>query len=268
MSPNDEGGACEQITALVLARDEERHVGDCLRSLAWTHEQIVLVDAATRDRTREIARQLGARVEERVFDDFAAQRQAALGHAATAWVLFVDADERVTVPLRDEILARLGEPPEHVGYWIPRENYLCGRLVRGGGWYPDYQLRLLRRVSARLDARRVVHEVAVLDGTAGYLSQPLIHLSYESVRSFAQKQGVYCALEAERWLRTYGRPRRRALVGQPLRELWRRLVVLRGYQEGLLGVALSVILAWYTGRAIWLARQTHAAPDNAKAATY
>lgn len=253
-------GCRPRLAAAVIARDEEAMIGACLDSVAWADERLVLVDAATRDATREVSRRHGARVEERRFDDFAGQRQAALGLADGDWVLFVDADERVTAALRDEVLATVRDPGDRVGFWIPRHNYMVGRLVRGGGWFPDEQLRLLKRGAVRFDPARVVHERALLDGPAGHLRQPFEHLSHASLAEFVRKQEQYCQLDARRWLATFGRPRRRALLGQPARELWRRYVRLQGYREGLLGVQLSIVLAWYAGKSVWLARRLSRPP--------
>jgi len=243
------------LTAAVLARDEERNLPDCLTSLSFADEVLVLVDSATRDRTREVALAHSARVEEQSFENFASQRDAGLRLASGEWVLFVDADERVTPSLRDEVLGRIAVPAGCRGFWIPRVNYLMGREVRYAGWYPDHQLRLLERTAAHFDPARVVHELAVVDGPVGYLDAPLIHHNYRSLREFVSKQERYCHLDAQRWLETHGRPRLRAVVGQPLREFWRRFVTLSGYREGLLGLVLSALLAWYAGKAVWLARQ-------------
>jgi hypothetical protein len=250
------------LTAAVIARDAAILIGDCLASIAFADEVLVLVDAATRDATREIARAHGARVEVRGFDTFAAQRDAALQLARGEWVLFVDADERVSPELRSEVLTRIAEPADRRGFWIPRLNYLMGRIVRHAGWYPDYQLRLLRRGSAHFDPLRVVHELPIVDGEVGYLEQPFVHLNYRSLAEFVRKQERYCRLDAERWLKTYGRrPRGRALVGQPLREFWRRYVSLRGFRDGPLGLVLSAVLAYYAGKAIWLARSAERGPQ-------
>jgi glycosyltransferase involved in cell wall biosynthesis len=244
------------LTAAVIARDEELMLGDCVQSLGFADERLVLVDAATRDRTREIARGLGARVEERVFDNFAAQRDAALALASGDWVLFVDADERVTPDLRTEVLSTIDQPGGRRGFWIPRHNYLLGRVIRHAGWFPDYQLRLLERGAAHFDPLRVVHEEAIVDGPVGHLRQPLVHLNYRSLGEFIAKQERYCPFEAQAWLSRFGRPRRRALIGQPLREFWRRYVLLQGVREGTLGLVLSVLLAYYAGKAVWLARRS------------
>lgn len=244
-----------RLTAAIIARDEEADLADCLRSVAFADDVLVVVDAATRDATREVARAQGARVAERVFDNFAAQRDAALAIAEGDWVLFVDADERVSPLLRDEVLRRIADPAGNRAFWIPRLNQLMGRVVRNGGWFPDYQLRLLERAAAHFDPARVVHEVAIVDGQVGHLEQPLVHYNYRTLGEFVRKQERYCHLDAQRWAMTFGRPRRRAVVGQPLREFWRRFVTLRAYREGLLGLLLSVLLAFYAGKAVWLARR-------------
>jgi (heptosyl)LPS beta-1,4-glucosyltransferase len=246
------------LTAAVIARDEEDTLGDCLRSVAFADERLVLLDSATRDRTRDVAVQHGARVQERTFDNFAAQRDAALSFATSDWVLFVDADERVTPSLRDEVLARIADPEGRRAFWVPRHNYLLGHLVRYAGWFPDYQLRLLERRAAHFDPIRVVHEVALVDGPVGHLREPLVHFNYRSLAEFVRKQERYCALDAERWLRTFGRPRRRALLAQPGREFWRRYVQLRGFREGNLGLVLSLLLAYYAGKTVFLARRRSA----------
>jgi glycosyltransferase involved in cell wall biosynthesis len=246
------------LTAAVIARDEERSIAGCLGSIAFADERLVLVDAATLDRTREIARANGARVEERSFDNFAAQRDAALDLAHGDWVLFVDADERVSSALCQEVLTVIAAPNGKRGFWIPRHNYLMGRVVRHAGWFPDYQLRLLQRGAARFDPQRVVHELAVVDGEVGHLHEPLIHFNYSSLREFVLKQERYCRLEAHRWLATHGRPRARALIGQPAREFWRRYVNLEGYREGPLGLVLCGVLAYYAGKTIFVARRMSA----------
>jgi glycosyltransferase involved in cell wall biosynthesis len=244
-----------RLTAAIIARDEARMLGDCLRSVAFADERLVLVDAATRDATREVASALGARLAERSFDNFAAQRDAALALASGDWVLFVDADERVTPALQAEVLASIARPSGCRGFWIPRHNYVMGRVVRHAGWFPDFQLRLLERGAAHFDPRRVVHEVAIVNGPIGHLREPFVHYNYRNLAEFIARQERYVSLEAERWRATFGQPRPRALIGQPLREFWRRYVTLEGYREGGLGFVLSALLAYYAGKAVWLARR-------------
>jgi hypothetical protein len=256
----------QQLTAAVIARDEEGQIGGCLAALAWADARLVLVDAATRDRTAELAERAGARVAQRPFVDFASQRNAALALARTPWVLFVDADERVTPALRAEVESVLRKPDGPAGFWIPRRNHLLRRVVRGGGWFPDYQLRLLRRDAAHYEPTSLVHEVASLAGPSGCLTEPLDHLSHRTLADFTRKQERYCALAARRWSAEHGRPRFRALVGQPIREFWRRYVTLAGYRDGTVGLELSLVCAWYAGKAVWLARSISSPPGPPLAA--
>lgn len=242
-----EDSAVPRLAAVVLAHDEARHIGDCLDSLAWADE-LVVFDDLSGDATVEIATQRGARVVRRRLDNFAAQRNAALDAVQAEWVFFVDADERCTPGLADEVrraIARDGIEARD-GWWVPRHNIMIGHTMRGGGWFPDYQLRLLRRGRARYDPERPVHEVVVLDGEAGYLEHPLTHYNYDSVRQFRAKMGRYTRYESQ-ILRSRGvRPRRWTYLSMPAREFWRRFVVLGGYRDHMYGLLFCGLMAWYT----------------------
>lgn len=243
-----ESPARPDVSAAVLARDEERFLDDCLASLGWADELLVVVDSASRDGTLEIARRHTPHVHLRPFVSFPEQRNAALELARSQWVLFVDADERVSPELAAEVRQVLAAAPTVDGFWIPRRNFICGREVRHAGWWPDEQLRLLRRSRARFDPAQVVHEVAILASGAGRLRHPLVHLNYDSLAEFRAKQERYSRLEAERLFLQGVRPRLRSYLGQPAREFWRRYVSLQGYREGWLGLALSALLAYATLR--------------------
>lgn len=236
-----------KLAAVVLTKDEERHIGDCLDSLSWADERMVFDDFST-DGTVEIARAAGARVLQRALDDFAAQRNAALQAVETEWVLFVDADERVTPDLAEEVqqvIAYKGNRAR-TGWWIPRHNYMIGHRMRGGGWYPDRQLRLLRRAKARYDPDRPVHEVPLLDGEAGYLENAFVHYNYDTVAQFRHKMGRYTDLEAEILYDQGVRARPWTYLTMPLREFWRRFVTLQGYRDHVYGLLFCGLMAWYT----------------------
>lgn len=236
------------ITAAIIARDEEVHLGPCLDALDWTDERLVLLDSRTRDRSAAVAASRGARVETREFTTFPAQRNSALDRVSTPWVIFVDADERATPSLAAEARSRIDSagPDAPVGYWIPRRNYIWGGWIRHGGWSPDYQLRLLKVDRVRYDEGRDVHELAVLDGTEGYLDEALIHYNYDRFQQFIAKQRAYCALDARRLVRAGFRPRPHNLVLQPAREFRRRYLTLEGRRDGWRGLVLSVLLAGYS----------------------
>jgi glycosyltransferase involved in cell wall biosynthesis len=210
-----------------------------------------------------VARELADRMEIATFGSFAAFRNLALDRCRGDWVFFVDADERVSPALVQEIrevvaesehLRALAPAQAPVGYWTPRHNLVCGRLVRGGGWSPDYQLRLLRRTQARYDEARPVHEVVKLDGPDARLTERLLHFNYETLGQFLAKQRAYTHLEAE-GLRLSGTTFRwRALLGQPLREFFRRYLGLGGWRDGPLGLFLCGAMAYYAFRRVQLVR--------------
>jgi glycosyltransferase involved in cell wall biosynthesis len=231
------------ISGVVLALNAEGLIDDCLASLSWTDEQVVLVDAETTDATSQRAAEAGARVHHRTFTTFADQRNAALELASGEWTLFVDSDERVTPALAQEIRETVEKDALPVGYWVPRRNIICGRWVKNAGWYPDYQLRLLRRSHARYDDNLPVHEVATLNGASGSLTQPLVHLNYRSLAEFWLRQRRYARLAAKGMLIRGEHPRARSVIGQPTREFLRRYMEQGGYKEGALGLALCTMVA-------------------------
>ncbi|MCX2727139.1 glycosyltransferase [Thermomicrobium sp. 4228-Ro] len=235
------------LSVIVLTLNEERHLPGCLESVRGLGRQLVVVDSGSTDRTVEIAQAAGAEVVTHRFVDFPSQRNAALALAREPWVLFVDADERVTPQLAEEIRAALAQGDERVaGFWIPTQNWMWGKWIRGGGWWPDEHLRLLRVGRARYRSEITVHEVVELDGEARHLASPLVHLNYDSRREFVRKQLSYARLAARSLVLQGRRPRRRTFLGQPLREFWRRFVTLRGYRDGLDGLFLATMMAFAT----------------------
>ncbi|MBN1658077.1 MAG: glycosyltransferase family 2 protein [Anaerolineae bacterium] len=235
------------VAAVVLTLDEARHIAACLDTLAWADERVV-VDDMSGDATVAIATQRGVRIVHRRLDNFAAQRNAALDAVDAEWVFFVDADERCTPALADEVrrVVAYEAADARDGWWVPRHNIMIGHRMRGGGWYPDYQLRLLRRGRARYDPARPVHEVVVLEGEAGTLEQHLTHYNYDSIGQFLTKMGRYTRHEAE-ILRSKGvQPRPWTYLSMPAREFWRRFITLRGYRDHVYGLLFCGLMAWYT----------------------
>jgi len=234
------------LCAIVIAYNEERHIVACLETLSFADDRLVVLNTNTTDQTATLARAKGATVIEHPFVNFADQRNFALSVSRAGWVLFVDADERVTPALADEVrrVIRMADGP--VGYWIPRRNIIFGRWIRHTGWYPDHQLRLMRPDRARYDPAHPVHELVILDGAEGYLQSPFIHYNYETVAQFMTKMSRYTVLEAQ-ILRDRGvRPNPWTPFLQPLREFYRRFVTYQGYRDGGHGLLLSLLMAYYT----------------------
>lgn len=235
-----------RLVAVVLTLNEARHVHECLQGLGFADDLLVL-DSFSEDGTREIALAAGARVEQRRFVDYAEQRNFALDmlRAEADYVLFVDADERVSPGLAEEILAALEARPNVAGWRIPRHNIIFGRLTMGAGWYPDYQTRLLRTGRARYDPARPVHELVILDGECGTLQQPLLHYNYDNPEQFRRKQRDYSERAARMRHAMGERTSRRAALLQPLHHFRWRYLTLQGFREGWHGLRLCALMAWY-----------------------
>jgi len=235
------------ISALVITRNEETNIQACLASLAWADETIVL-DCFSDDATVGISREMGAKVHQRTFTTYANQRNAAIDLASGDWVFFLDADERVPEALREEVLRAVSSSAALTGYWIPRQNIILGRWMRHAGWYPDYQLRLFRRSAGRYDESRDPHELLVLEGEQGYLSTTILHYNYDTLGQLFAKQRSYATRQAQT-MRSQGvKAKPQNFVLQPFREFRRRYLQQEGYKDGLHGLFLSLVMAWYEMR--------------------
>ncbi len=233
-----------KLSVIILTKNEEKDIAECIASVQWADE-VVVFDSFSQDRTVELAQEAGAIVLQHSFQNFAQQRNAALEAVDTDWVFFVDADERVTPELAAEVRCAI-QDESHSGWWVPRHNYIFGRVIRHAGWYPDYQLRLLRHGKARYDPKREVHEIVILDGEAGYLENPLIHYNYANLAQFIERQNRYTDYEAKILFDQGIRPRPHNFILQPLREFRRRYISLEGYKDGFHGFLLSLLMAYYT----------------------
>lgn len=232
------------LSAIVLTRNEEKHIRDCLLSVRDFADELLVLDSHSTDRTIELAREVGARVEFRAFDNYPNQRNAAIELARTEWIFFIDADERATPAVGQEIQSAICDL-QYVGYWIPRRNIIFGKEIRHTGWSPDYQPRVMRKGFARFDPAREVHELVLWDGQTGYLCEPLIHYNYETLAQFHAKQVKYTRYEAQVWFAEGKHARWRGALGQPVREFFRRYISLQGWRDGGHGLLLSVLMAYY-----------------------
>lgn len=241
------------LSVIVLTRNEEKHICDCLDSVRGFADELLVLDSGSSDRTRETAEAGGARVEQRQFDNYPNQRNAAIEMARGDWIFFIDADERATPAFGDELIAQIARAderrargePAFIGFWTPRKNIIFGKWIRYTGWSPDFQPRVLKKGFGRFDSKREVHELLLWDGEVGYLSEPLVHYNYETLDQFRVKQIAYSKYEARIWFEEGRRARVRGFVGQPLREFFRRYVSLQGWRDGAHGLWLSLLMAYY-----------------------
>ena|SRR5882724_4377628 len=228
-----------KISVIVITKDEEANIERCLSSVSWADE-IVVVDSQSSDRTVEIARAYGARVIETTnWPGFGPQKNRALAQAGGEWVLSLDADERVTLELREEIMAIVSGGAEFDAYAIPRLSSYCGQFMRHSGWWPDYVTRLFRRGKARF-SDDLVHEKLIAGGRTGRLKSHLVHFAFEDFEEVLRKVDQYSTASARM---LYERGRTGSLSKAVFHAFWtffRTYVLRAGFLDGSHGFMLAV----------------------------
>jgi glycosyltransferase involved in cell wall biosynthesis len=234
------------ISAVLITYNEEIDLPRALASLAGVADELVVVDSGSTDRTCEIAREAGALVLHRPFDQYDQQKNFAASQAAHNWVLALDADEALSPELRASLASWTQTEPAEIAYQVAtRSNYLGG-WIGHSGWYPEYRIRFYRRDRARWVG--ALHESVRADGPVGKLDGDLLHYTMASVAEHYAKMEVYTNRAAED---LYARGRRRwrgaMWVAAPWTLLQRFLLQL-GFLDGYRGA----IIAWTSARYVWM----------------
>jgi glycosyltransferase involved in cell wall biosynthesis len=235
-----------RISALVLARDEAANLPGCLASMRWVDELVVVVDGTSRDQTLAIAQSLADVVVLRDFDDFAGQRNAGLDLATGDWIFAIDADERATPELGDEVRRALARPALEwgaeeapSGYRVPIESVILGRRFGFSGTQHDRPLRLFRKGAGRWVG--TVHETVALSGRVGHLRSALQHCTLPDMQTFLRKLNEYTTLEAIKFERE-GRSHRAAdLTVRPMWTFLKLYLGKQGFRDGLEGFVFCVL---------------------------
>ena len=231
-----------RLTVIIPTYNEEGTIGDCLASVGFADE-VLVVDSFSTDGTVRLAREAGARVLQHEYVYSARQKNWAIPQAAHEWVLLVDSDERVTAPLRDEILALLESGPKHDGYWILRANHFLGRRMRRCGWGTDRVIRLFRRDVSRYQDREVHAEIE-LPGPLPVLRHPLEHHSFRSFRQYWRKLQLYSEWGAAQMYKEGRRAGALQILGRPVTRFIKMYVIRLGFLEGVHGLVLSLLGAF------------------------
>jgi (heptosyl)LPS beta-1,4-glucosyltransferase len=207
---------------------------------------LIVVDACSTDRTVEIVREYTSRVFIRPWPGFGPQKNYGIDRATADWILIVDADERVTDGLREEIIRSLETAPDGlVGFDIPRRNFFYGRWIQGGGLYPDPQLRLFRRQAGRYDDV-LLHERLEIRGRVDRLTAPLDHYSMPSIKDHVRKMMRYTTLGAQEKLKTKSKISAVDLAGNHVMTIIRTYVFRKGYRDGIHGVIVALFAGLHT----------------------
>ncbi len=230
------------ISVVIIAKNEEGRLADCLQSARWADE-IVVVDSGSTDKTAEIAARYGAKVLHRPFDDFASQKNFAVSQAGCPWVFSLDADERIPEALAQELRGIAQREDGKAGYYLHRDNWFFGRCLKHAGQEADHQMRFFRRDKARF--RNSVHEVVDIDGPTGELAGRLTHHSCRDLNDYFRKFNHYTQLEAEQ-MKQRGVAFRASdmLLKPPLRFAY-TYVLKGGFLDGYQGFLFHLFSAFY-----------------------
>lgn len=229
----------EAISATLIAYNEEHNIADALQSLSWADE-IVVVDSGSSDATLDICRRYTDRILHRDWTGYVDQKNFAVENARNTWIFSLDADERVSLELRDEILGLAGKGFLKPGYKIPRIAFFMGRWIRHGDWYPDYQLRLFNRDSGKWEGGRV-HESVRIRETPGFLKGDIHHFTYRGLSDYLRRLEIYSNLAAYDYQQKGQRVSPIALLLKPTAAFAKAFLLKRGFLDGTPGFAVAVM---------------------------
>ena len=244
--PAASDGRRATLSAVIIAKNEERRIHRCLESIRWADE-IVIVDGCSADRTVEICRAFGARVVSHAFEgDFSIERNLGIEAATSDWVLQLDADDVVTDGFRQAVLALLAhDDPACDAYKFRRKSVLLGQPMRYGGWL-YYIPNLVRRRTVRFTGK--VHERPVVPGQIGVIEADIEHHPFQTIDEFRARQERYTTLQAQELLEREGRLPllviRWRTLRRPFKTFWKSYIKKQGFREGRNGWRFAYLYAW------------------------
>jgi glycosyltransferase involved in cell wall biosynthesis len=225
-----------KLSIVIITKNEEKFIFDALKSAVFADE-VVILDSGSEDQTCNIAKKIGARVEQQAWLGFGAQKNKAVELADNDWVFVLDADERITPELRDEIISTL-KNPQFNGYRIARLNNFFGKNIRHCGLYPDYSIRLFNRQKGKFNDVPV-HESVQIQGNTDKLKNHMLHLAFDTVEEFSNKQKKYAELSQKD----------KNLIKAFISPIWTFLkiyIIRLGFVEGWRGFIIAKVYAQYT----------------------
>ncbi|KKQ43495.1 MAG: glycosyltransferase [Microgenomates group bacterium GW2011_GWC1_37_8] len=232
-----------KISVIIIAKNEEEKIGGCLKSVEWVDEVIVINNEST-DRTEEIAKKYGARVINYENGTYSSRKNKGAKEAKGKWLLYIDADERVTPDLRKEINSLItnyeSQTTEYSAYAIPRRNIILGKEMKHGGWRPDYVKHLLRK-DALIGWKGELHEEPIFKGELAHLKGALLHLKYDNLSDIVTKTNDWSEIEAKLMFEAnhppMNIPRFFTAMG---REFWLRMIRQMAFLDGVEGIIYAI----------------------------
>jgi glycosyltransferase involved in cell wall biosynthesis len=231
-----------QLSVAIITYNEEANLQEALESVKWVDE-IVVVDAHSTDRTVEIARAYTDRVFVRAWPGFVAQKNFAVEQTGHEWVLSLDADERLSPTLQEEIQALCGSGMTADAYSMPRRAYFLGRWIAHSGWYPDYKIRLFRKSHGRWQGG-AVHESVQVTGVVGYLRGDLLHYPYRDLAHNLQTIDRYSTFGAEKLYAAGRRAHWYDVTLRPAGTFLKKYILRQGFRDGYPGLVIATLTAY------------------------
>lgn len=233
----------QKISGLVITKNEENNMASVIENLDFVDE-LIIVDSFSTDKTAAIARSYpNVTFIQRPFDNFSAQRNFALEQASHEWILFLDADERITENLKIEILETVAQKDTHAAYFFYRKFYFENKPLHFSGWQTDKNIRLFKKSKARYIADRLVHEILKVDGTSGILKNKLIHYSYHDFESYKAKMLHYSKLKAVELYQKNIRPNPFHFIIKPMYKFLYTYIIRLGILDGRKGIVICYLNA-------------------------
>jgi glycosyltransferase involved in cell wall biosynthesis len=240
------------VSVVIVAKNEEERIIDCIKSVADWADEVIVVDDESTDKTRHIAQSLGAKVLVKQMKIEGAHRNWAYQQTRNQWVLSLDADERVTKGLKEEISKVLNSGTEHVSYAVPRKNHIGNYWLRWGGQYPSRQIKLIKKDKFRWEEAEV-HPRALGEGSCGKLSGDIIHYTYRDWSDFLKKLNNQTTLEARKWYNySFENPKKARYKMNVVHALWRvfdrfmrTYLRKKGYRDGFTGFMIAYFASLY-----------------------
>jgi glycosyltransferase involved in cell wall biosynthesis len=216
------------VSVAIVTKNEAQNIKDALESVK-DFDDIVVIDAFSSDNTTEICREYTKRVYEHEWQGYAGQKQTAIDHAKNDWVLILDADERVTRELKQEIMDKVKENSLS-GFYIPRKNFFLGKWIRHSGWWPDHTLRLFRKDVSKMETR-AVHEKVNVNGPVGHIRAPFEHYTYRTISDYIGKMDFISSFLS--------------MLFSPAVVFIKMYLVRQGFRDGIHGFVLAVLYSFY-----------------------
>jgi glycosyltransferase involved in cell wall biosynthesis len=234
------------VSVVLITLNEEKNIDRCLGSVRWADE-IVVIDSFSRDRTVELAKKYTDKVFQNRYEGSTRQMLYGVERSSGDWILFIDGDEEVSPELAEEIRKAVQEPGTLAGYDLLRKPWAFGSWIEHGGWYPDYQFRLLRKDGFTVNHEEV-HGGFEPRGPKGRLGGVVYHYTYPTIYSYLARMNDYTSLQVSNILRT--RPGKTVrwynVIFSPLSHFLRMYLSNKGYKDGFQGFALALLDAVYS----------------------